>query len=168
MLPLKPLSRDAIPAALGKAERYRLLNEPGQAESICLDVLAIDPGNQAALVTLILSLSDQFAGQQHAAALQRAREALTRLAGEYERAYYEGILCERRARAQLADGHHGSALAAREWIKEALDHYARAEQHRPPGTDDAILRWNACVRRLERHPQVVEPGDDRTRMMMLE
>jgi hypothetical protein len=167
MFSLKPLSTDAIPAALGKAERYRLLNEPGQAESICLDVLAIDPGNQAALVMLVLALSDQFGGQP-AQALQRARAALTQLAGEYERAYYEGILCERRARAQLAHGGHGSSLAAREWLKEALGHYAHAEQHRPAGNDDAILRWNACVRLLEHHPDTGEPGDDRTRMMMLE
>jgi hypothetical protein len=57
---LKPLSKNAIPAALVKAERYRLLNEPGEAESICLDVLQIDPGNQDALVMLILALTDQF------------------------------------------------------------------------------------------------------------
>jgi hypothetical protein len=45
---LKPLSVDAIPSALVNAERYRFLNEPGEAESICLDVLAVDPANQAA------------------------------------------------------------------------------------------------------------------------
>ena len=116
MLHLKPLSADAIPAALGKAERYRLLNEPGQAESICLDVLAVDPQNQAARVTLILALTDQFGGQP-AAALARAREALALLDGQYERAYYDGIICERRARAQLAHGGHGSAQAAREWLR---------------------------------------------------
>ena len=46
MFELKPLNKDAIPAALDKAMRYRLLNEPGAAESICLDVLRIDPENQ--------------------------------------------------------------------------------------------------------------------------
>jgi hypothetical protein len=167
MLHLKPLSKDAIPAALGKAERYRLLNEPGQAESICLDVLAVDPHNQAARVMLILALTDQFGGQP-AAALARAREALAGLEGAYEREYYEGILCERRARAQLAHGGHGSAHAAREWLKDALGHYERAERHRPAGNDDAILRWNACVRLLEHFPDVGDIEDDRTRMMMLE
>ena len=167
MLQLKPLSKDAIPAALGKAERYRLLNEPGQAESICLDVLAIDPGNQAARVMLILALTDQFGGQP-AQALARAREALPHLDGAYERAYYGGIICERRARAQLAHGGHGSADAGREWLKEALTHYAHAEQHRPAGNDDAILRWNACVRLIDRYPDVGEVDDDRVRMMMLE
>ena len=60
MFQLKPLHKDAIPAALAKAERYRLLNEPGEAESICLDVLQVDPGSQDALVMLILALTDQF------------------------------------------------------------------------------------------------------------
>jgi hypothetical protein len=32
---LKPISIASIPRALEKAERYRLLNEPEQAESIC-------------------------------------------------------------------------------------------------------------------------------------
>ncbi len=31
---LKTLSPEAVPRALAKAERYRLLNEPGEAESI--------------------------------------------------------------------------------------------------------------------------------------
>jgi ATP/maltotriose-dependent transcriptional regulator MalT len=167
MYPLKPLSQEAIPAALDKAERYRLLNEPGQAESICLDVLAVDAHNQHALVTMILALTDQFSGQP-AEALQRARAALARLDGEYDRVYYDGIICERRARAQLAHGGHGSAQAAREWLKDALRHFERAEGIRPHGNDDAILRWNACVRLLERHPEVGDLDDDQSRLLMLE
>jgi len=42
MFDLKPLSKNAIPAALAKAERYRLLNEPMQAASICEDVLRVE------------------------------------------------------------------------------------------------------------------------------
>ena len=57
---LKSLHKDAIPGALAKAERYRLLHEPWQSESICQDVLRIDPENEQALVTLILALTDQF------------------------------------------------------------------------------------------------------------
>ena len=55
MSELKSLHKDAIPAALEKAERYRLLNEPGEAESICLDILHVDPENQQAIVTLLLA-----------------------------------------------------------------------------------------------------------------
>ena len=57
MSELKKLSKEAIPAALEKAERYRLLNEPGEAESICLDILAIDPENQRAIIMLLLALT---------------------------------------------------------------------------------------------------------------
>ena len=57
---LKPMSADAIPSAIAKAERYRLLNEPGEAESICLDILQIDPHNEDARVMLLLALTDQF------------------------------------------------------------------------------------------------------------
>jgi len=45
MFELKRLSTAAIPAALVKAERYRLLNEPDEAQSICEDVLHADPDN---------------------------------------------------------------------------------------------------------------------------
>ena len=57
---LKPMSKDAVPGALAKAERYRLLNEPGEAESICLDILQVDPQNEDALVMMLLALTDQF------------------------------------------------------------------------------------------------------------
>jgi hypothetical protein len=167
MLHLKPLSPDAIPGALAKAERYRLLNEPGQAESICLDVLNVDPANQQALVTLILALTEQF-GEQPSAAMQHAREMLPKLDDAYSRVYYAGIICERRANAQLAQGGHGAAEAAREWLKEALEHYREAETLRPPHNDDAILRWNACVRLLQRHPEVTGIDDPSSRLMMLE
>ena len=60
MSELKQLSPQAIPAALEKAERYRLLNEPREAESICLDVLEADPDNQQALITLLLAVTDRF------------------------------------------------------------------------------------------------------------
>jgi hypothetical protein len=60
MFKLKPLSRDGIHRALAKVERYRLLNEPWEAESICRDVLDVDPENQEALVSLVLAQADQF------------------------------------------------------------------------------------------------------------
>ncbi|HMA21641.1 MAG TPA: hypothetical protein VKO87_12615, partial [Gemmatimonadaceae bacterium] len=62
MYELKPISRDAIPRAIQKAERYRLLNQSWAAESICLDILQIDPGNQQVLVMLVLALTDLHSG----------------------------------------------------------------------------------------------------------
>ncbi len=150
MAELKPLSRQAIPRALEKAERYRLLNEPVEAESICLDVLATDPGNQTALVTMLLALTDQFDdGALRVAA--RAQEVLKDLRDEYERAYYSGIVSERRAKAQLKRGGPGSGYTAYESFREAMRFYEKAEKIRPPGNDDAVLRWNTCARILDRH-----------------
>src|SRR4029079_1472131 len=99
MFELKRLSPAAVPAALEKDHRYRLLNEPTDAESICRDVLAVDPDNQEALVTLVLALCDQLE-ERMAAAYDQARHALAQLKDEYKRQYYAGILCERRAKAQ--------------------------------------------------------------------
>ncbi|MGH9346447.1 MAG: hypothetical protein ACRD26_04180 [Vicinamibacterales bacterium] len=149
MFELKPLSADSISRALEKAERYRLLNEPAEAESICQDVLRIDPDNQEALVTLILALTDQF-GEGVAGQLAEARELLPRLAGEYERAYYAGIIAERRGKARLRVGGPGAWTVGHESVRDAMRHYAGAETLRPPGNDDALLRWNACARLLMR------------------
>jgi hypothetical protein len=145
---LKPITRAGIPAALEKAVRYRLLNEPHAAESICLDILAIDPANAEATVTLVLALTDQFE-HGHGEGLRRAREALAPLTDAYERAYYDGIICERWAKAVLRRGTPGSAELAYEWIEKAMNLYASAEKLRPEGDDDPILRWNSCARLLQ-------------------
>src|SRR5262245_11378403 len=112
MFDLKPLNPEAIPKALQKADRYRLLNEPEEAESICLDILAVDPDNPEALVTLLLALSDQLRTDYDAQCYGRARALLARLPGEYERNYYAGILCERHGSATLERGGPGSEMAA--------------------------------------------------------
>ena len=156
---LKPIHRDGIPRAFEKAERYRLLNEPFESESICLDILAIEPAHQQALACLLLSLTDQFshgAGQ----ALERARALLPRLSGEYERAYYGAIISERFAKRKLRDAHPGARGLAFGHLQEAMALFQQAEKLAPPGNDDAVLRYNACVRMIDRHgltaPQEVD------------
>jgi hypothetical protein len=145
MFELKQLSADAVPAALEKALRYRLLNEPGTAESICHDVLSIEPENQQALVTLLLALTDRF-GKGYAVGITQAQEVLSHLHDPYERAYYAGIICERRAKAQLKQGHPGSGHDAYELLREAMTWYEKAEGLRPAKNDDPLLRWNTCAR----------------------
>ena len=145
MFELKPLSREGIPAALEKALRYRLLNEPAEAESICLDVLHIEPDHQQALVILLLALTDRF-GKGYGVGVHQVQEVLTQIRDPYERAYYAGIICERRAKAQLLQSGLGSGLGAYEFLREAMHHYEHAETLRPAGNDDALLRWNACAR----------------------
>ncbi|PYQ56310.1 MAG: hypothetical protein DMF58_21080 [Acidobacteria bacterium] len=114
MFELKPLSKEAIPKALEKADRYRLLNEPAEAESICLDILTADPDNQTALVTLILALTDQFDRVDFNIGHAQFNELLPRLRDEYQRAYYAGVISERRAKASLHRQMHASA--AYEWM----------------------------------------------------
>src|SRR3954454_2578809 len=134
MFTLKTLSPEAIDRSLEKAERYRLLNEPEEAESICLDVLAIAPDNRPALVTLLLALTDQF---PHGAAdaVRRAQEVVTRLDAEYDRAYYAGIICERRANAKLAGQASGSQVVAYDLYRQAMRWYERAEELGPFGNE---------------------------------
>ena len=158
MFDLKPLTSDAVPAALEKAMRYRFLNEPGEAESICLDILAVQPDNQEALVTLLLALTDRF-GRGYAVGNTRVQEIIGRLTDPYARLYYAGIANERNGKSQLQQGTPGSSAAAYELLRAAMDLYENAEKIRPPGNDDALLRWNACARLITRNHLEPSPAD---------
>src|SRR2546428_2364533 len=150
---LKRLHKDAIPAALEKAERYRLLNEPGEAESICLDILAVDPDNQRAIIVLLLALTDRFE-KGYGVSETQAKELLARMKSEYDRAYYSGIVAERRAKMKLRQHTPRSRFQAYDLLSEAMDLFEKAEPLRPAGHDDAILRWNTCARIIERNKLV--------------
>jgi len=158
MFPLKPLSKDAIPAALAKADKYFLFGEPWQAESICRDVLAIDSGNQPALIALVLALAAQF---DQGISARDAWDAVAQLSGEYERAYYSGFIEERRAIAVLRHGDLRSGSVVHTLFRQAMDWYEKAAALRPPGNDDSLLRWNACVRVLRRNPQIAPAHEER-------
>lgn len=164
MIKLKRLSKKGIPAALDKAERYRLLNEPQEAESICLDVLEIDPKNQKALVMLFLALTDRF-GEDSSPDPEQTRDVLSNIRDKYKRLYYEGILCERQAKATLKRAMPGSSFDAYEWLGEAMDFFQKAEAIRPTGNDDAILRWNTCARIIAQN-KLVRREQERTVHML--
>ncbi len=158
---LKKLSKEAIPAALEKANRYRLLNEPGEAESICLDVLKADPDNQEAIITLLLALTDRFT-RGYGVSDTQAKELLSRIRGDYERAYYTGILSERRAKAKLSQNTPDCRFQAYELFQDAMQWFEKAESIRPAGHDDALLRWNTCARIIEQNKLVKREEDERT------
>lgn len=146
---LKSISKAGIAEALAKAELYRYLNEPEEAESICRDILAIDPDQQLALRILGLAITDQFTGD----AVDRSAEVHSIFQGlrdPYERLYYTGLLHERRAKSQLRAGRSAHILLP--LVEEAMRCFAEAEKIRPQGNDDSILRWNRCVRLLESRP----------------
>jgi len=145
---LKTISREGIPEALSKAERYRLLNEPGEAESICRDVLVVEPDHQGALRLLGLALTDQFTGgaaDRH----PEAERVFQSLSDPYEQLYYAGIVHERRAKALLHAGARPHTVTV--LFEEAMASFEKAEKIRPEGNDDTILRWNRCVRLLQQH-----------------
>lgn len=143
-LELKKIGADAVEAASEKAEHYRLLNDPEQAESVCLDVLAVDDDNQRVKRILILVLTDQFADKATSSRVKLARAQAQSLTDEYERLYYHGLILEGEGRAYLGKGLHGSF--AYECFEEAMELFEEAMDKRPKGNDDTILRWNSCLR----------------------
>jgi tetratricopeptide (TPR) repeat protein len=154
-LKLKTISQSGIPEALSKAQLYRNLNEPEEAESICHDILLADPENQAAIRLLGLALTDQFTGESHDRYTE-AETAFSKISDAHDREYCTGLYLERRAKAQIR-----ARVPAQVWIgllHEAMLHFESAERIRPVGNDDALLRWNRCVRILQTAPHVV-PGD---------
>lgn len=152
----KPLSPESVDAALAKATRYRLLNEPAEAESISLDILAARPDYQLALSMLLLAITDQFVDEV-SGNVARAQELIPRLATEYDRAYYSGIIAERRAKAIMRRGVPGHGPTVYLGLLDAMERYEKAEALREVGNDDAILRWNACARLIEAKPHLQPP-----------
>lgn len=150
---LKPISREAIPRAVQKAERYRLINQSWAAESICRDILEIDPADQQVLVMFVLALTDQLA-DDHGRIMKAVHETLPRITDPYQRAYYTGIASERSGQALLHRGGMGSGVMAYEALRDAMNWYERAEAIRPAGNDDAILRWNTCARLISGNSQL--------------
>ena len=152
---LKTISADGIAQALAKAQLYRSLNEPEESESICHDILAADAENQAALRLLGLSITDQFVGES-SDRYAEAESMFRRLTDAYAQHYYLGILSERRGKAQMRVGRPSYVVEA--LIEEAMRHFEAAEKIRPAGNDEAVLRWNRCVRLLEKlpHAEVAE------------
>ena len=153
-LKLKKISKDGIAEAISKAELYRYLNEPEESESICQDILAADPENQTALRILGLAITDEFVGQT-TDRYSEAESMFLRLADAYQQQYCLGLLCERRAKAQMRAGRPSHAVSV--LFEEAMRHFEAAEKIHPPRNDDAVLRWNRCLRLLEKFPKIEWP-----------
>lgn len=164
MFDLKPLSLEAIDAALEKAVRYRLLNEPLEAESICRDILATDLGHAGAIEVLLLALTDMFAERLGSA--NEARELANSMSREYDRAYYNGIVSERRGKSVLRKQSPGSGPAVYDWLRDAMGFFEKAQELSPKGNDDAILRWNACARLIMRHSSIRPDTEERVESML--
>jgi tetratricopeptide (TPR) repeat protein len=149
---LKPLPVECIARALERADHYRELNQPEEAESICRDILAASPDDLPAKKLLGLALTDRFADD----ALDAFDEALAifgAFEGEFDRVYYTGIAHERCAKAELG---HGNAHNAASSLESALACFERATKLAPASTPDPVLRYNRCVRMLQTYPELAE------------
>lgn len=146
-LELKTITSDGLHAAIERAEHYRLLNQPVQSQSICHDVLAVDPDNQQARVVLLLAMTDEF--KTSGSSARGAKEYADQLLDDYQRLYYNGIIAERQTRALLTRSPGGGL--GYEGFREAMEWFEKAAEVRPAGNDDSILRWNACLRTIREH-----------------
>lgn len=158
---LKKLSPDALDAARDRARHYRLLNQPHLAESIFRDILEVDPDDEDAQIGLIMTLCDEFTTGGGTAVSEVLRMA-GGLDDDYARSYYSGLVCERKAQAQLLKGGPGCGAVAYDWFRQAMRHYEEAEPLRPDGNDDALLRWNTCARTLNTRSDVRPRPEDST------
>ncbi|MCX4187670.1 hypothetical protein [Methylophaga sp. OBS4] len=163
-LTLHDIHADSIDLALDKARQYRSLLEPEIAESICLDILHIDPDNQQALVLYILALSDQLHHAGKKTQVKSIEDAVEKLHSEYQRYYYTGLLHERRARFMLTQSM--ARVFAYDYFIEALQFYQMAEQIRPEHNDESILRWNSCIRTIEKEKLKPRPDSKDARQDM--
>jgi len=166
MVTLRRLNLEGVPAALEMAQRYRLLNEPEEAESICLDILAVDSTHQETLITLLLALSDKFSQGELQPAFEAAKDVVSKLDSTYCKSYYSGIIFERRAKYHLKQGGPGSGKVAYEWFVQALKAFDTALKSCDPNNQDAVLRWNSCVRFLERYADIKPDDNDGSEMLL--
>jgi hypothetical protein len=160
---LKPLSKESVDTALDKAEHYRLLNQPRLAESICLDVLDIEPLNQRAMIVLLLALTDQFKSSTKTS--QKALELANGLKDEYSKIYYTGIIHERRGATSLNSSSPGADSDAYEWYREAMEFYEKANEINKGENNDPILRWNTCARIIMESHLSERPSDEDPQML---
>lgn len=166
MVELRTLTADAVPSALEKAKRYRLLNEPEEAESICQDILAVDPAHQEALITLLLAITDKFVDVGLQPTFEQAREIVERLDTAYCKSYYTGIIFERRAKFHFKQGGPGSGAVAYDWFARAMQQYGQALAGCDPDNQDAVLRWNSCARFINSHSDLKSFDAERGEMLL--
>ena len=166
MFDLKPLSKDAIPKAIDRAKQYRQLNQPWHAESICRDVLAVDPDHQQNLIILFLAITDQFSNEKHGKSMRDAEEIIDLLRDGYQKDYARGIVFERQAMAAIRRGGPRANYIAYYHILKALDNYEKSGKSHPDKNEESVLRYNTCVRMIKEFDLKAAPDDDGSQGML--
>jgi hypothetical protein len=166
MIELKKLSSEATSSALEKAKQYRLLNEPDETESICMDILAVDPTHQETLITLFLALTDKFVESGLNPSFENAQKVISQMDSDFCKSYYTGILFERRAKFHYKQDTPGSGAVAYDWFAKAMKAFGEALSGCDPDNQDALLRWNSCARFINSHQDLESFGTDQPESML--
>lgn len=166
MFDLKPISKDAIPHAIDRAKKYRLLNEPWHAESICRDVYKADPDNQQNLIILLLSITDQFKSSMHSKSITDAMKVIDLLKDNYQKDYANGLVHERLASAAIIKGGPRSHYIAYYHLLDAMEWYEKSQKNHPEKNEESVLRWNTCARMIEEFD--LKPSPEGETQTMLE
>ncbi len=151
---LKTIAVESVPSALEKAQQYRRINEPNEAESICLDILAVVPDHQEAMKTLLLALTDKFTDYGLNPSFEQAEKIVAKLDTSHLKAYYSGIIYERRGKYHLKKGGPGANSLAYGWLAKAMESFNQAMMEGDPKNQEAVLRWNSCVRIINSNPNM--------------
>ena len=89
-----------------------------------------------------------------------AQEILAQIKGDYEKAYYAGIIWERVGHMRIRQVGTGGGASAYHALREAMTDYESAMNFASPGNDDAILRWNTCARVIMQNPEIRPLSED--------
>ena len=140
---VKRISTAGIAEAIAKAELYRSLSEPEEAESICRDILTIEPQHQLAL--RLLGLPDRSVHRSWVRSYREAEEIFQQL---NDRMNGTTTLGSRTSDARKRSSKPGNCLLTVQALRTG-SYLSQRLRNSPAENDDAILRWNRCVRLLQ-------------------
>ena len=96
----------------------------------------------------MLAITDQF-GANNSSFYTEANKLCNQLQNEYERYYYQGIIEERSGKAVLKRSSPRVTYIAYEYYRNAMHFFEKADKISSEDNQDAILRWNACIRGIQ-------------------
>ena len=155
---LKTIEKADLDAALAAAQNSWSELRADNAESICLDILEADPGNQSAL-ELLLRSRIELLKKGLPRGVAQAEELIPRLESDFDKAFFSGMLREGQARYLLEKRGRQSSNVAYSWFRQAMEDYEEALS-KNPGRIEPKLHWNACVRTIQSNPHCIPPPED--------
>ena len=154
----KNLESADLDAALAAAQASWAELRAEETESICLDILELDPNHRSTL-DLLLRCRIELLKKGLPQSVARAQELIPQLDSDFDQAFYSGMIREAQARYLLEKRGRATSGVAYSWFRHAMDDFAAAS-NLDAGRVEPKLHWNACLRTLENNPQCVPPPED--------